>query len=98
MDRLSADEIEVRVWAWVVGVLAAIVFISATGILLGVLFVEHDMEQISPIDTHLLSMLKDIMMLCIGAIAGVATRKGIAAAAEQMAGKPEDNNDADKPA
>jgi hypothetical protein len=90
MDRMTPDEIEVRVWAWIVGVLAAIVFFSAVGILLGVLFVEHDMERIAPIDVQLLAMQKDIMMLCIGAIAGVASRKGAAAIAEKLAAKPEE--------
>jgi hypothetical protein len=90
MDRMTPEEIEVRVWAWIVAVLAAIVFISAVGILLGVLFVEHDMERISPIDTTLLAMQKDIMMLCIGAIAGVASRKGAAAIADKLGTKPEE--------
>jgi hypothetical protein len=48
-----------------------------------VLFVEHDMERISPIDEAFLAILKDIMLLCIGAIGGVVGRKSLSSALEK---------------
>jgi len=89
--RMSTEEIEVRVWAWIVMILASILFMSVVGIILGVMFVEHDMERISPIDQAFLAILKDIMLLCIGAVGGIVGRKGAYAAANAL--KKEDKND-----
>ena len=85
--RMSADEIEVRIWAIIALSLTFILVISVVSIILGVLFVEHDMENISPIDEKFLSILKDVMMLSIGAVGGIAGRQGAKAAAEFLKGK-----------
>jgi hypothetical protein len=82
--------LETKVWAAIVLVLAAILFLSVVAIIGGVLFVEHDMERISPIDTQLIGILKDIMLLAIGAVGGIAGRKGAYAAANIMAKKDDD--------
>jgi hypothetical protein len=60
-------------------------------IILGVLFVEHDMENISPIDDKFLSILKDVMMLSIGAVGGIAGRQGAKAAATFLRSKNDDS-------
>ena len=80
---MTNDEIEVRVWAIITLSLTGILVISVLTILGGVLFVEHDMERISPIDESFLAILKDIMLLCIGAIGGVVGRKSISTVLEK---------------
>ncbi len=82
--RLTTEEIEVRVWAWIVMTLAFILVISVIAILGAVIFIEQDMEKIAPIDTAFLAIMKDIMLLCIGAIGGIVGRKGAYAAANMM--------------
>lgn len=82
--RLTTEEIEVRVWAWIVMTLAFILVISVVAILGAVIFIEQDMEKIAPIDTAFLAIMKDIMLLCIGAIGGIVGRKGAYAAANLM--------------
>ena len=82
--RLTTEEIEVRVWAWIVMTLAFILVISVVAILGAVIFIEQDMEKIAPIDTAFLAIIKDIMLLCIGAIGGIVGRKGAYAAANLM--------------
>jgi hypothetical protein len=47
------------------------------------------MERISPIDTQLIAILKDIMLLAIGAVGGIVGRKGAYAAANMI--KKEDD-------
>ena len=86
--RLTTEEIEVRVWAWIVMTLAFILVISVCAILGAVIFIEQDMERIAPIDTAFLAIMKDIMLLCIGAIGGIVGRKGAYAAAN-LANKKE---------
>jgi hypothetical protein len=74
--EMTTEQIEVRVWAAIVLVLAGILLISVVCILLAVMFVEQDMERIAPVDAQFLSMMKDVMLLCIGAIGGIVGRKG----------------------
>jgi hypothetical protein len=80
---MTNEQIEVRVWATIVLSLTFILVTSVGCILFGVMFVEHDMERISPIDEAFLAILKDIMLLCVGAIGGVVGRVGVTKALER---------------
>lgn len=82
--ELTTEEIEVRIWALIVMVLAGILLISVICILLAVMFVEQDMERIAPVDAQFLAMMKDVMLLCIGAIGGIVGRKGAYSAINAM--------------
>jgi hypothetical protein len=82
--ELTTEEIEVRVWALIVMVLAGILLISVVCILIAVMFVEQDMERIAPVDEAFLGIMKDIMLLCIGAVGGIVGRKGAYAAANAL--------------
>lgn len=88
--RMTTEEIEVRVWAAVLLTLSAILMISVLAIIGGVLFVEQDKDKIAPIDQAFLAILKDVMLLCIGAVGGIAGRKGAYAAANLL--KKEDGD------
>ena len=83
-ERWTTEEIEVRVWAIIVLSLTSILLLSTFGIIMGVMFVEHDMQSIAPIDEAFLAILRDIMLLCIGAVGGIVGRKGAYAAANAM--------------
>jgi hypothetical protein len=82
--ELTTEEIEVRVWAVIVLVLAGILLISVVCILFAVMFVDQDMDKIAPIDAQFLSMMKDVMLLCIGAVGGIVGRKGAYSAINAM--------------
>ena len=82
--ELSTEQIEVRVWATIVLVLAGILLISVICILMAVMFVDQDMDKIAPVDEAFLGIMKDIMLLCIGAVGGIVGRKGSYAAANAM--------------
>jgi len=86
--ELTTEEIEVRVWALIVLVLAGILLVSVVAILGAVMFVEQDMEKIAPIDEAFLGIMKDIMLLCIGAVGGIVGRKGAYAAANLAKEQP----------
>jgi hypothetical protein len=81
---LTTEQIEVRVWATIVMVLAGILSISVICILIAVMFVDQDMDKIAPIDEAFLGIMKDIMLLCIGAIGGIVGRKGAYSAINSM--------------
>ena len=82
--ELTTEEIEVRVWALIVIVLSGILLFSVVTILLAVTFVEQNPGEIAEIDKQYLAMLKDIMLLCIGAVGGIVGRKGAYAAANAI--------------
>ena len=90
--RLTTEEIEVRVWAAIVLTLTLILLISVVSIIGGVLFVEQDKERLAPIDQAFLAILKDVMLLCIGAVGGIAGRKGAYAAANLLKDKKDDSD------
>ncbi len=81
---MTTEEIEVRVWATIVLILAGILLISVVCILLAVMFVEQNMDKIAPIDEAFLAIMKDIMLLCIGAVGGIVGRKGAYSAINAM--------------
>lgn len=81
---MTTEEIEVRVWAWIVMILASILLLSVAAILGAVIFIEQDMDKIAPIDEAFLAIMKDIMLLCIGAVGGIVGRKGAYAAANAI--------------
>jgi hypothetical protein len=83
-ERMTTEEIEVRVWAWIVMILASILLLSVAAILGAVIFIEQDMDKIAPIDEAFLAIMKDIMLLCIGAVGGIVGRKGAYAAANAI--------------
>jgi hypothetical protein len=75
MKDITPEQIQAWVWAVVVcGVLFVLVFATA-GIIYSVTFVEHNLEKMAPIDEVYTSILKDIMLLAIGVISGVAGSK-----------------------
>lgn len=90
--RMTTEEIEVRVWAAIVLTLTLILLISVVSIIGGVLFVEQDKERLAPIDQAFLAILKDVMLLCIGAVGGIAGRKGAYAAANMLKDKKDDSD------
>jgi hypothetical protein len=83
---LTTEQIEIRVWAAIVLMLGAILTISVITILLSVMFVDQDFERIAPVDEMFLMIIKDVMMLCIGAIGGLVGRNSVNAAAKLMKG------------
>ena len=73
--KYTAEEIQTIVWAIVVVGVLSLLVISTLGIILSVLFVDHDLTQMAPIDQKFLEILKEIMLVAIGVISGVASTK-----------------------
>jgi hypothetical protein len=73
--KYTAEEIQTMVWAIVVIGVLSLLLISTVGIILSVLFVDHDLTQMAPIDQKFLEILKEIMLVAIGVISGVASTK-----------------------
>lgn len=85
---LTPEEIEVRVWAFVVRLIAVMVFVIAMGILYAVAF-EPQEEILAPIDAVFLEILKAIAFMGVGTLGGIAGRKAISSYAQSAAEEQE---------
>jgi len=82
-DRLSADDIEVRVRAFVIIVVTLILFFIVVTLIYSVMFVSQPIKAMAPIDQAFTKMLNDIVLLIVGGIGGIMT-KGISNEATNM--------------
>ena len=85
--RLTEDQIEVRVWAFVVGVVTMILAGIVFFILYSVTFVTQPIKSMAPIDQAYTKMLNDIVLLIVGGIGGVMAKKGVQSASETIAAR-----------
>jgi len=73
-ERLTADEIEARVRAFVVVVVTLILAFIVFALLYSVTFVSQPIKAMAPIDQAYTKMLNDIVLLIVGGIGGIMTK------------------------
>jgi hypothetical protein len=96
-NRLNSDEIEVRVWAFVIVVLVSILLGAMAMFLYSVSFVTQPMAGMAKIDSIYLQQINTIMVFITGVLGGVAGRSGVKAIANATA-KAEANDNDEPPA
>ena len=83
-NRMTAEEIEVRVWGFIVICIMGMLTAITLGILWAVTFEEQSME-LAPIDAIFLEILKAVAYMSIGTLGGIAGRKVAKQVAEKVA-------------
>jgi hypothetical protein len=97
-NRLTSDEIEVRVWAFVIVVLVSILLGAMAMFLYSVSFVTQPMSGMAKIDSVYLQQINTIMVFITGVLGGVAGRSGVKAIANATAkAEATDNDEPPKP-
>ena len=91
--RLTADEIDVRVRAFVIVIVTLIFAFITFALLYSVTFVTQPIKQMAPIDQAYTKMLNDIVLLIVGGIGGILT-KGLTNEATNMMNAAKSNKDA----
>jgi len=81
---LTQEEIEVRVWASVVLLVTLILAGIVIFMLYSLAFVVQPIKSMAPIDQAFAKMLNDIVLLIVGGIGGVMSRKGVQAVADKI--------------
>lgn len=94
-NRLTAEEIEVRVWAFVIVTLVSILLGAMAMFLYSVTFVQQPMSGMAAIDKIYTGQISTIMVFITGVLGGVAGRSGIKAVANAVA--KAEANDTDEP-
>ena len=92
-NRLTSEEIEVRVWAFVIVVLVSILLGAMAMFLYSVTYVTQPMSGMAPIDKIYTSQISTIMVFITGVLGGVAGRSGIKAVANAVASAQSNDND-----
>jgi hypothetical protein len=90
---MAPEDIEVRVWAFVVISITIMVLVIGIGLMWLVGFEPQDPE-LAPIDAVFLEILKAIAFMGVGTLGGIAGRKVISKGVETVVRK---EDDADKP-
>ena len=85
---LTQEEIEVRVWASVVLIVTVILAGIVMFMLYSLAFVVQPIKSMAPIDQSFAKMLNDIVLLIVGGIGGVMSRKGVQAVADKISPPP----------
>ena len=85
---LTSEEIEVRVWAAVVIVVTLILAGIVMFMLYSLAFVVQPIRSMAPIDMAFTKMMNDIVLLVVGGIGGVMSRKGVQAVADKLSTIP----------
>ena len=81
---LSADDIEVRIWGFVVIAVTLILFVIVLALLYSVTFVTQPIKSMAPIDQAYTKMLNDIVLLIVGGIGGVMSKRAVGSLASRM--------------
>ena len=84
--KLTAEEIEVRIWAIVVLAITGILFFIVICLLYSVTFVVQPIKAMAPIDQAYTKMLNDIVLLLVGGIGGIVGKRVAGGVAGTLAG------------
>ncbi len=90
--KLTAEEIEVRVWAIVVLAITGILFFIVIALLYSVTFVVQPIKAMAPIDQAYTKMLNDIVLLLVGGIGGIVGKRVAGGVASTLAGVKQATN------
>jgi hypothetical protein len=94
--RMTAEEIEVRIWAVVIFSLTMILLGSVAMFLYSVSFVTQPMSGMAAIDKVYTQQINTIMVFITGVLGGVAGRSAVSASAKAFA-KADADADSDEP-
>ena len=82
--NLTPDEIEVRIWGFVVIAVTLILCFIVVALLYSVTFVTQPIKSMAPIDQAYTKMLNDIVLLIVGGIGGVMSKRAVGAASRAL--------------
>ena len=88
MPKLTAEELEVRVWGFVVVMITLILAGIVFALLYSVTFVTQPIKSMAPIDQAYTKMLNDIVLLIVGGIGGIVGKRAVSGAVNAMKPTP----------
>jgi len=86
---LTAEEFEVRIWGFVVVVVTLVLAGIVAFMLYSLAYVTQPIKTMAPMDQAFAKMLNDIVLLIVGGIGGVMSKKGVQSLSEKLAAPPQ---------
>lgn len=74
-QRLSVEQVQVRIWAFVVIAVTLVLMFIVGAMLYSVTFVTQPIKAMAPIDQAYTKMLNDIVLLIVGGIGGIMGKR-----------------------
>ena len=78
-SKCTPEEVEVRIWGFVVVMITIILFGIVIALLYSVTFVTQPIKSMAPIDQAYTKMLNDIVLLIVGGIGGIVGKRAVGA-------------------
>jgi hypothetical protein len=78
-SKYTPEEIEVRIWGFVVVMITIILLGIVFALLYSVTFVTQPIKSMAPIDQAYTKMLNDIVLLIVGGIGGIVGKRAVGA-------------------
>jgi len=76
-SKYTPEEVEVRIWGFVVIMITIILFGIVFSLLYSVTFVTQPIKSMAPIDQAYTKMLNDIVLLIVGGIGGIVGKRAV---------------------
>ena len=83
-QRPTIEEVETYVWGFVVVMVTLILCFIVVALLYSVTFVTQPIKSMAPIDMAYTKMLNDIVLLIVGGIGGVMSKRAVAAGSKAL--------------
>ena len=78
-NKYTPEDLEVRIWGFVVVMITIILFGIVFALLYSVTFVVQPIKSMAPIDQAYTKMLNDIVLLIVGGIGGIVGKRAVGA-------------------
>lgn len=76
-NKYTPEDLEVRIWGFVVVMITIILFGIVFSLLYSVTFVTQPIKSMAPIDQAYTKMLNDIVLLIVGGIGGIVGKRAV---------------------
>ena len=83
-SKLTPEEIEIRIWGFVVVMITVILAGIVFALLYSVTFVVQPIKSMAPIDQAYTKMLNDIVLLIVGGIGGIVGKRAVGAVTQAI--------------
>jgi len=87
-NRYTAEDIEIRIWGFVVVCITVILFGIVFVLLYSLIFVVQPIKTMAPLDMQFSKILNDIVLLLVGGIGGIVGKRAVGSVSQAMSSTP----------
>jgi len=83
-SKYTAEDIEIRIWGFVVVCITVILFGIVFVLLYSLIFVVQPIKSMAPLDMAFSKILNDIVLLLVGGIGGIVGKRAVGSVSQAM--------------